>query len=169
MSLTAKQEAFALYFVETGNASEAYRKAYQVGESTKPETVHKRASELLANGEVTGRVTKLQGKAAQKASVTVDSLAQELEEARAIALAEKQSSAAVSATMGKAKLFGLGVERRHLSGTLQLITITPEMIEGLSKDERAIFRSAIPVLDKLGFFAGHDRSSGAEGGSEQED
>lgn len=127
------------------------------------------AAALAREEHILTRVTELQSKAVKKVEITVDSLAQELEEARAIALAEKQSSAAVSATMGKAKLFGLGVERRHLSGTLQLITITPEMIEGLSKDERAIFRSAIPVLDKLGFFAGHDRSSGAEGGSEQED
>lgn len=149
MSLTAKQEAFARYFVETGNASEAYRKAYQVGASTKPETVHKRASELLANGDVTGRVSQMQGKAAKKAEITVDSLAQELEEARAIALAEKQTSAAVSATMGKAKLFGLGVEHRRMSGTIQIVNITIEQLSVLTRDELTLLEAAYPILEKL--------------------
>ncbi|APY15824.1 hypothetical protein GJU94_13130 [Brucella sp. 10RB9214] len=52
MSLTPKQEAFARAYVETGNASEAYRRAYNVGDKTKPESVWVKASELLANGKV---------------------------------------------------------------------------------------------------------------------
>lgn len=169
MALTSKQEAFTRYFVETGNASEAYRRAYQVSADTKPETIHKRASELLANGEVTGRVAMLQGKAAKKAEITVDSLAQELEEARAIALSEKQSSAAVSATMGKAKLFGLGVEKRHLSGTLQVINITAKQLEALNDDELAALETAYPVLQKLGLIAAGDPGGETGEGSEQED
>jgi phage terminase small subunit len=149
MTLTSKQEAFARFFVETGNASEAYRRAYQVSEGIKPETVHKRASELLANGEVTGRVSQLQGKAAKRAEITVQSLADELEEARAIALAEKQSSAAVSATMGKAKLFGLGVENRRMSGTIQIVNITIEHLSVLTRDELTLLEAAYPVLEKL--------------------
>ncbi|MGU9998175.1 terminase small subunit, partial [Bordetella avium] len=39
MALTPKQEAFALAYVETGNASEAYRRAYSA-ERMKPETVN---------------------------------------------------------------------------------------------------------------------------------
>ena len=37
--LTPKQESFCLAYIETGNASEAYRQAYDVGPKTKPETV----------------------------------------------------------------------------------------------------------------------------------
>jgi hypothetical protein len=43
----------------------------------------------------------------------VDSLTAELEEARSVAMAEKQASAAVSATMGKAKLHGLVVDKQE--------------------------------------------------------
>lgn len=64
--LTPKQEAFALAYVETGNASEAYRKAYPKARRWKPETVHKRASELLANGAVVGRVEALQAELAER-------------------------------------------------------------------------------------------------------
>ena len=54
--MTPRQEAFALAYVETGNASEAYRRAYPRSRNRKPEPVDKRASELMANGKVLGRV-----------------------------------------------------------------------------------------------------------------
>ena len=53
--LTQKQENFCAAYVECGAASDAYRKAYRA-ENMKTETVHKRASELMANGAVTGRI-----------------------------------------------------------------------------------------------------------------
>ena len=55
MNLTPKQEAFTLKYVECGNASEAYRHAYDVGEDTKLETIHVKASELLSYGKVAVR------------------------------------------------------------------------------------------------------------------
>jgi len=57
--LTPKQEAFARRYVETGNASDAYRFAYNA-QNMKLATVNKRASELLVHGEIKGRVTALQ-------------------------------------------------------------------------------------------------------------
>ncbi len=118
VTLTPKQEAFARAYVETGNASEAYRKAYNVGENTKAETVNKRASELLANGEVTGRVVELQSEAKERTMVTVESLTAKLEEARLHALKdEKGASAAVSAIMGMAKLHGLLIDKQDHSSS----------------------------------------------------
>lgn len=107
-SLTLKQEAFCQAYIETGNASEAYRTAY-AAEKMKPETINVKASELLANGKITVRVAELRGEIKDRHNVTVDSLIAELEEARQAALAAEtpQSSAAVAATMGKAKLVGL--------------------------------------------------------------
>jgi phage terminase small subunit len=57
--LTPKQDAFCRFYVEKSNASEAYRLAYDVSPSTKPETVHRKAAELLANGKVTARLADL--------------------------------------------------------------------------------------------------------------
>lgn len=58
MALTPKQERFCLAYLETGNASEAYRRAYDA-ENMKPETINKRASELLDNREIAGRLEEL--------------------------------------------------------------------------------------------------------------
>ncbi len=120
-NLTQKREAFCLAYIETGNQSEAYRAAFDA-ENMKAETVHKRASELMANGEVKGRIAELQAQAVERALVTVQSLTDELEEARALALQEGQPSAAVSASMGKAKLHGLLVDKAAITGTFTAIT-----------------------------------------------
>lgn len=108
MKLTAKQEAFCLAYIETNNASEAYRRAYD-SSKMKPESVNESASRLLADVKITARLAELREPIMQRHNVTVDSLVLELEEARQAALSAEtpQSSAAVAATMGKAKLCGL--------------------------------------------------------------
>lgn len=58
MTLTAKQESFAQAVVSGLSQSDAYRKAYEAG-NMKPETVHKRASELTDDREVAGRIATL--------------------------------------------------------------------------------------------------------------
>ncbi len=121
MGLTQKREAFCLAYMETGNQSEAYRRAFDA-ENMSAETVHKRASELMGNGEVKGRIAELQATAAERALVTIQSITDELEEARALALKEGQSSAAVSASMGKAKLHGLITDKAAFTGTFMTVT-----------------------------------------------
>lgn len=117
MALTTKQENFCQKYVETGNASEAYRYGYDTSRM-KPESVHRKAKELIDNGNVAARIAELKQRAAVKHDVTVATLLRELEEARTIALSceTPQTSAAVSATMGKAKLCGLDKQLIELSG-----------------------------------------------------
>lgn len=117
MALTPKQEAFALAYVETGNASEAYRRAYDAGKM-KPDSINRKAKELLDNGKITARVAELQAGHAGRHKLTVDDLLRELEEARQAALTAEtaQSSAAVAATMGKAKLLGMDKQVIEHSG-----------------------------------------------------
>lgn len=57
--LTPKQEAFAQAIADGLNQAEAYRHAYHVNPKIKPETVYKRASELMADGKIAGRVLAL--------------------------------------------------------------------------------------------------------------
>jgi phage terminase small subunit len=115
--LTAKQEAFAVAYVETGNGSKAYRLSHDVGADTKPETVWSNASRLLADSKVKARVQALQAEARDLLMVSVGTLTDELEQARKLAMKdEKGASAAVSATMGKAKLHGLLVDKAELTG-----------------------------------------------------
>lgn len=112
MKLTVKQEAFCLAYIETGNASEAYRRSYSA-EKMKQEVVAIEASRLLDNPNVALRVAELQQSVVKRHEVTVDSLMLELEEARVAAMgaSNPQSAAAVAATMGKAKLAGLLVDK----------------------------------------------------------
>lgn len=158
----AKHEAFAQSLAKGRSQEDAYVEA-----GYRPHRGN--ASTLRTNQSILDRVAELQGKAAQKVSITVESLATELEEARQIAITEKQSSAAVSATMGKAKLFGLGSENRKISGTLQVITISAKQLEALTDDELASLENAYPVLQKLGLVATGDQSAEAGEGREQED
>ena len=106
--LTPKQEAFSQAFVELGNASEAYRLAYDA-ENMKPESVHRTAKEVYDNPKVASRIAELRGELVERHRLTVDDLIRELEEARAAALHQEkpQAAAMVAATMGKAKILGL--------------------------------------------------------------
>jgi len=150
-------ELFAQGLAKGLSADEAYRKA-----GYKPNRHN--ASRLKTNENVLMRVAELQKRGATKVAVTLESLCDELEEARGIALSEKQSSAAVSATMGKAKLFGMGVENRRLSGTVRVVTITARDLEKLDKDELALLEQAYPVLEKLGITGGDSGGEEAAGG-----
>ena len=67
--LTPKQETFCLAYMETGNASEAYRSAYDVDEDAKPEGVHVDASKLLADLKGVLRIADLKAKAATEATL----------------------------------------------------------------------------------------------------
>jgi len=111
VKLTPKQDAFALAYVETGNASEAYRRAYDA-ENMSPDAIKVEACKLLAHPNVTITVVNIQEAAQERTLVTVESITKELEENRAIALGLDQAAAMNSATMGKAKLHGLLVDRK---------------------------------------------------------
>jgi len=113
--VTPKQEAFCLAYIETGNASEAYRRAYNA-ENMKPETVNRKAKDLLDNGKITARLAELREPILERHGNTVDDLLDELEKARARALEADRPAAAVSATMGKARL--LGLDRQQLDVTV---------------------------------------------------
>jgi phage terminase small subunit len=106
--LTPKQEAFALAYVETGNAAEAYRRAYDV-EPTKQSNswVYVEASQLLDNPKVALRVEALQKEAERLSLYNVKAAFDEYEAARKLAADVKNPSAFVAAINGKVKLFGL--------------------------------------------------------------
>jgi phage terminase small subunit len=108
--MTPKQEAFAQSYVETGNASEAYRRAYDASR-TKPDVVHVKASQLLADGRVAVRVAQLQAKAAERACITLESHLGDLQRLRDVAEQRGQLSAAIAAEIARGKASGVAVER----------------------------------------------------------
>jgi len=102
-----KQEAFVREYALDMNATQA---AIRAGYSEK--TAQEQGSRLLSNVMVAKAIEATQEAHAERCNVTVDGLTEELEAARILAYNNGQASAAVSATMGKAKLHGLLVEKR---------------------------------------------------------
>lgn len=95
--LTPKQEKFCQEFKKCGNQSEAYRKAFDC-KKMKPETVYKRSSELMQNGDITGRIAELQEKIEKKNILSAQQLQEEL--TRYI-LDEKEEECIVTEGTGK--------------------------------------------------------------------
>lgn len=64
--LTQKQESFAQNIADGMTQADAYRAAYDCAPTTKPETIQKRACELMADGVISGRVQELRAQLAEK-------------------------------------------------------------------------------------------------------
>lgn len=73
------------------------------------------ATQLLSRVDVANRITQLQRRSAERAAVTVETLVDELEEARISAKALDQPAAMVAATKEKAVLLGLRVEKSDIT------------------------------------------------------
>lgn len=108
--LTAKQDAFARDVFEGINATDAYRNNYNT-KNMSDNTIWKEASKLLHDPKVAPRIAELQAEAAKASQVTVESITKELEEARELARGEGHSATMVSASLGKAKVNGLLVDK----------------------------------------------------------
>ena len=67
--LVANRENFCHYYIETGNATDAYRKAYPNSIGWKDGVVSKRAFELLRNPSVASRVNELQADILKKSDM----------------------------------------------------------------------------------------------------
>lgn len=77
LKLTIKQEEFCHKYVECGNASEAYRHAYNCG-NMKPETVNRNAVELLNNNKIATRLKELQIELKEKSDIDKGRILNEL-------------------------------------------------------------------------------------------
>ncbi len=112
--LTSKQAAFAMAYIETGNASEAYRMSYDVAADTTESSIWVSASKVKNNDKVALRIEELNQSSRKRHGVTIDSLTDELETARKAAQEAGQASAMVAAIMGKAKLHGLLTDKAQI-------------------------------------------------------
>lgn len=131
--MTPKQEAFARAYVETGNASEAYRRAYSI-KSMGQGAVKTEASKLLQHPDVALTIEQLKSKHQRKHDITIDSLTAKLESAFSKAMAEpKGASAAVSAIMGMGKLHGLIVDRQETTRKRDVADISDAELAALAR------------------------------------
>lgn len=106
-NLTPKQARFAQAYVRLGDASAAYRAAYEC-EGSSGDTINKRAWELVHKHEgVAGRIRVLQEEMRREMAVSVESLTRDLQEDRELARELGQPSAAVSANKVIGRMHGL--------------------------------------------------------------
>lgn len=102
-----KHEAFVQCLAKGMSQAEAYAEAgYAPSEPN--------ASRLTSNEKIKARLVELLETAAEQALVTVETIAAQLDEDRMLAHKEGQAGAAVSASMAKAKLYGLDISRSEL-------------------------------------------------------
>lgn len=135
MALTPKQEAFCLAFLETGNASEAYRRSYDAGRM-KPETINRAAKELADNPKITARVAELRQPAVDAAIMTFGGHLKRLNELAEMAAERGQLSAAIAAEVARGKVWGFYVDRTEIAGPnggpLQAVSMAPEEFRAIA-------------------------------------
>ena len=113
--LNPKQAAFVKEYLVDRNGKQA---AIRAGYSEK--TAEVKASQLLSIIKVKEAVAAGEAKHQERCDVTIDTITAELDESRADARLEKQHGVAVSASMGKAKLHGLLIDKAQVDGNLTL-------------------------------------------------
>lgn len=121
--VTEQQEKFCRVFVETGNASESYRQAYNA-KNMGANTIAARASEMLNKSNITVRLQQLRETHQKRHAITVDTLLEKLNRVYDVAMdtgsedapRPAQAAAATGAVMAQAKLLGLDKQLIELSG-----------------------------------------------------
>ena len=109
--LKDKQARFVEEYLIDSNATQA---AIRAGYSEK--SAYSIAGENMKKPEIVDAISKGRAEIAKRNELTIDDIIKELEEARTAALTAEspQSSAAVAATMGKAKVLGMLVDKSEV-------------------------------------------------------
>jgi len=109
------------------------------------------STRLMKNDEIRRRIEELKERGAARAEVSVASLLGELEEARQLALKLGQASAAVAATMGKAKITGRIIDRREVgeAGAFDALT-DEELIQEAARLARSLGIAGPRLVEDLG-------------------
>ncbi len=141
--LTLKQSRFADAYIDTdGNATEAYRRSYNVGNQP-PQSLWRRAHEVLHNSKVSARIEQLKRDAAARKEITLDEISEGLREAAALARDRGQVGAMATALMGLAKLGGLVTDRQRVEHTGQSYTEALEEVADALKLKKDVTNSAL--------------------------
>jgi hypothetical protein len=135
--INPKHERFALALAEGKTQLEAY-----AGAGYRPDDGA--ANRLSGNIRVKARVRELQERAAAKAECTIADIARQLDEDRAFARELQNPSAAISSTMGKAKVLGLIVDKSELAGKAG----APVQIEQVTADAESFMRRIAALADR---------------------
>jgi len=128
---SAKDYRRALAYLAAG-----YRAKLDLSQPSKSHPADQAASRLARSVKVKRRIEELATMAAKRHEITQDTLLEELEQARQSALSNNQTSAAVAATMGKAKLCGMLVERKETGKSGDFDNMSIEELRAFLKGDK---------------------------------
>lgn len=112
MGLTAKQEKFCQGVAKGLSYSDAYREAYNA-DNMKPETINRKAKELIDNGNITARLKELRGKIEEELKYSAKESFNKLKELQDKAEFNGNINAAIKAEELKGKLANLYKEKEQ--------------------------------------------------------
>lgn len=118
--LTPKQEAFAIAVASGMTQADAYREAFNVKPTTKPETIQNNASRLMKDTEVSARVDELKKPIIEAAGITLESHLARLEHLGKKAEDAESYTAAISAEVARGKVAQLYTERIEHTGNFSI-------------------------------------------------
>lgn len=129
--INPRHERFAREYMKCGIASKAYVLA-ECGRATGA-NLRSIASRLSTSVNVQARLAELRAMTTKRHEITVDSLLADLEADRGLAHSEGQGSAAVQATMAKARLLGLIVDRKETGkpGEFESLATTDDVLQAV--------------------------------------
>lgn len=125
MVLTPKQVNFCIAYLETSNASEAYRLSFSCSRS-KPETINRMAKELIDLPKITARLQEMRAPAVKAAQITLEQHLKDLKHLRDQAESAAKFGPAIAAEIARGKAAGLYVDNLN-------VNVTEALAERLSR------------------------------------
>jgi phage terminase small subunit len=113
--VTEMQEAFCLAYIETGNASEAYRRVYST-KNMRPTTVNRNAKKLMDNNKIKTRLAEIRAPVLKASCVTLEGHLSKLDALGKAALRAGHYSAAINAEIARGKASGFYIVRTEITG-----------------------------------------------------
>jgi phage terminase small subunit len=143
--LTVKQEAFAKAYIETGNASEAYRRAYNA-KNFSENALAVQASKTLKHPKVALRIAELQASHQKRHEITVDRIVQEYAK-----LAFSNMLDYVTVDHNGGAFVDLSKLTRDQAAAIQEVTVEhlpARSVEGEGESKVPVLKTRIKISDK---------------------
>lgn len=115
--LTPKQEAFCAAFIATGNASEAYRTAYNA-KTMKAASVNREAKALTDNPKIASRLAEMRAPVLEASQMTLEGHLQRLKLLSEEAQDNGKYGPAIQAEIARGRASGFYVDRVELEATV---------------------------------------------------
>ena len=134
-NLTLRQENFCLAYVETGNATEAYRRSYS-WKNMKESTLNRRAKFMIDHNKIKARIEELREPIIEKVLVTFEGHLSDLKELRDKSVKAKQFGSAVTAEVSRGKAAGFYVDRHEVEDVTPTKEIEDKIGETIERINR---------------------------------